>query len=758
MRAYQRWLLALVVVGLLGGLLSASLATAGGIATDKPQPAQPAHDYVLIKLADPPIASYEGGIQDIPRTKPLPGQKLDLTSDAARQYGNYLASKRQNYKDFLQGKAPRAQVIREYSVVFNGLAVKLNGELPATLAQGPGVAAVVPSFLVRPLMNISPGLIGAPDAWKAVGGTNKAGAGIKIAIVDTGIDQTHPFLTDKTLKPPEGYPKGDTRFTSNKVIVARVYCSGCPDATPGDMWSNHGTHVAGTAAGVHGATATVSGVTIRGLSGIAPKAFLGNYNVFPSKGAGFIAFGGSAFSHDIIKALEDAVADGMDVVNMSLGGGVQGPHDLLAEATNATVDAGLIVAVAAGNSGPGDATVESPGSAEKALTAGASTNPHFVGQPVTVQDVGTYGGAVGDFAAFQTVKYPYDFWGNLTSDTSGQACSAVSGTPFAGKIAVIRRGACTFTTKIRNAQNAGAIGVVVVNNVAGDPVAMGHDGTTPKPTIPAVMVEKNGGERFISKAPSYMSISATFKEFITTNADIIAGFSSRGPTPFTFLIKPDVTAPGVNVLSSVFNEEVYLTTRQTTEDWAFYQGTSMATPHLAGASAVLLQFFRERLRTSSPIPYPDIVKSAIVNTAKRPVFDHRKGTDPTGVLTRGGGRVDLAAAVDTQGVFAPASVSFGFHRGSAPISVFRTIIIVNVTKYTRTYSIAIDQHNPIPGLTVGLDKGTITLGQGDKATFTVSLSAATTVPSGDYEGDIVVTSANREMRIPYWVRIDRGGP
>ncbi len=757
MSAHRRLLVLLVVIGLIGGLFSANVASAGGRATDQPQPVQPAHDYVTVKLVDPPIASYEGGIQNIPRTKPLPGRKLDLTTDAARQYGQYLASRRQDYKNFLQSKAPRAQVIHEYSVVFNGLAIKLNGELPATLAQGPGVAAVVPSFLVRPAMNVSPDLIGATEAWKTVGGMNKAGSGIKIAIVDTGIDQTHPFLTDKTLTPPDGYPKGDTRFTSNKVIVARVYCSGCPDVSPGDMWSNHGTHVAGTAAGVNGATATIAGVKIHGLSGIAPKAFLGNYNVFPSKGAGFIAFGGSAFSHDIIKALEDAVADGMDVVNMSLGGGVQGPHDTLAEATNATVDAGLIVAVAAGNSGPGDTTIESPGSAEKALTAGASTNPHFVGQPVTVSSVGTYGGAVGDFAAFETLTAQYDFWGSLTSDTSGRACTAVEGRPFEGKIAVVRRGACTFTTKIRNAQNAGAIGVVVVNNVAGDPIAMGHDGTTPKPTIPAVMVEKNGGEAFIGAAPSTMSISATFKEFRTQNADIIAGFSSRGPTPFTFLIKPDVTAPGVNVLSSIFNEEVFVKTGQTTEDWAFYQGTSMATPHLTGSAAVLLQFFQQRFGTEPLIPYPDIVKSAIVNTAKRPVFDHEEGTVRTKVLTRGGGRVDLEAAVNTQAAFVPASVSFGFHRGSAPISVFRTVTIVNVTKYNRTYNISIDQHTSESGLTVGLDRQILGLGPGEKATFTVSLSAATTVPSGDYEGDIVVTSANREMRIPYWVRIDKGG-
>ncbi|MDR7404923.1 MAG: S8 family serine peptidase, partial [Armatimonadota bacterium] len=476
-------------------------------------------------------------------------------------------------------------------------------------------------------------------------------------------------------------------------------------------------------------------------SGIAPRALLGDYNVFPGFGAGYVAFGGSAFSHDIASALEAAVEDGMDVVNMSLGGGVQGPHDLLAEATNATVDAGVIAAVAAGNSGPGDATITSPGSAEKALTAGASTNPHFVGIPVTVAGK-TFGAALGDFKNFGKVTAPY----TVTSPANG--CTAIS-TDLTGKIALIDRGVCTFTTKIRNAQAAGAIGVLVVNNVAGDPVAMGHDGTSPFPEIPAAMVSKSDGAfmKTQDSGTGTVSIDGTaMQEFITPNADIIAGFSSRGPAPFTFLIKPDATAPGVNVLSSVFNQE-----------FAFFQGTSMATPHLAGSAAVLLQFFRGLFGASPPLPYPDIVKAAIVTTAKRPVFDHVLGTRATGVLTRGGGRVDLAAAMNAAGAFAPASVSFGLHRGSAPISVSRTVTVANVTKTGQTYNFSIDPAVTTAGVSVTLSTKSLTLDPGTTKTFTVTLTAATSVPTGDYEGDIVVSAGSVIQRIPYWVRIDRQG-
>ncbi len=752
-RAVARITVWTVLLMLIGTLVVP--AGAGGRATDLPATAQRAHDYVTVRLNDPPIASYAGGIRNIPRTRPSAGRKLDLSSTPARQYAAYLADRRQDYKRWLQSNAPGAEVVREFSVVFNGFALKLNGQSPNTLTRGPGVAAVTASFLVKPAMNVSPGLINAPALWAAagVGGQANAGNGIKVGIIDTGIDLRNPFLSDS------GYPTYSPQInacaplvkpgganTSNKVIACRVFFSGvAPGATSSFplLAFDHGTHVSGTVAGKDGTTATVSGVTITGLSGIAPRAWLGDYNVFPGFGAGYVAFGGSAFSHDIIAALEAAVSDGMDVVNMSLGGGVQGPHDTLADATNATVDAGVIAAVAAGNSGPGDATVESPGNAEKALTAGASTNPHFVGQPVSTS-AGTFGGAVGDFASFPTTTATYNYWANLTGDTSGRACSAASGTPFSGLIAVIRRGTCTFSTKIRNAQNAGAIGVVIVNNVAGDPSAMGQDGTANQPTIPAVMVEKTGGGSIVAAAPGSMTITATFQQFLTANADIIAGFSSRGPTAFTYLIKPDATAPGVNVLSSIFDQ-----------DFAFFQGTSMATPHLAGSAAVLLQYFKAQFGSTPGLPYPDIVKSAIVNNAKRPVYDHVNGTSPTTVLTRGGGRVDLAAAKDAPGAFAPVSVSFGLQKGMAPVNESRTVTVFNTsTSSSRTYSVSVI--SPAPGVSITVSTGSLTVSANGTATFTANLTVVRSVPSGDYEGDITVTSGGKTMLIPWWVRVDRG--
>jgi minor extracellular serine protease Vpr len=579
----------------------------------------------------------------------------------------------------------------------------LNGTRPQTLSQGPGVRNVTASWLYQPSMNVSNGLIGAEGLWPAAGGRENAGSGIKVGVIDTGIVDEHRFFECKDEIPHKVYASGVAFDPTNLIVF------------------DHGTHVAGTVAGCLielGEDEPISGW----ISGVAPGAELWDYNVFPGFGAGYIAY---TASHDIIAALEDTVLDGMDVVNMSLGGGVQGPHDTLAEAVNATVDAGIVVAVAAGNSGPGDMTVESPGSAAGALTAGASTNPHFIGIQVTV-GTETYGAALGDFDNFDLA-----LTADYTVTTPANGCTTISEN-LTGMIALIDRGVCSFTTKIRNAQNAGAVGVLVVNNVAGDPVAMGHDGTDPFPTIPAAMLGMEDGNDI--KPSGVVTVDGTVvSEFITENADIIAGFSSRGPTPFTYLIKPDLTAPGVNVYSSVFDNE-----------FAMNQGTSMAAPHLAGSAALLLDL--------NPDWSPADVKSALVNTAKRPVWDHVTGTNPTGVLTRGGGRADLQAANSTPLTIDPASASFGYWTGNKDVSASLELSVRNVSEDTQICDIA------VTGSDIVSTSTSLTLGPDETTSLTLLLSAGTSRQTGsnDYSGDVAIDcTSGSDLLVPWWVRIDR---
>src|SRR5438132_12356806 len=469
-----------------GGLLGASFSTAlcaGTLVNNSdglPQATGVADGYALVIFSQPPLADW-------PNAARSKNGKLDFTAGANGQYQASLAHARNDFRQWLRSTGLLAQVIREYDTVLNGVAVQLNGASLDSLKAGPGVSLVEPSLTYAPTMNRSVGVINAPAAWAAVGGVAHAGAGIKIGVLDTGIDQTHPVLHDNTHPPPAGFPKfdpGNQQFTSKKVIVARVYFTGKPGSFTAEALQQHGTHVSGTIAGVNATNAAASATTpaVNGLTGIAPKAFLGNYNVFPGQI-------GNATSHDIAQAIEDAVKDGMDVINMSLGGGINGFQDQLTVASNRAAKAGVVVAIAAGNSGPGVNTVESPGQAADAITACASTNNHYFGIPVTIGTT-TYGAAVGGFGRFSpALTGPLANWSHAAdSARATRACAAVTGTPFTGSIVVLDRGTCTFSTKIRNAQSAGALGAVVVNNEAGDPIAMGQDGTANQPTISGVMV------------------------------------------------------------------------------------------------------------------------------------------------------------------------------------------------------------------------------------------------------------------------------
>src|SRR5438270_6785711 len=584
----------------------------------------------IVQLKGDPISTN-------PTTKPAHDRKIDFKRYAVRSYRSQLNAIRNDFKRWLRANAPGARVTSEYDISLNAVAVQLNGTPLSTIAAAPMVNGAEYNALYHPTLSESYKIINAMDAWTAAGGRTTAGAGIKIGDIDTGIDDTHPFFDPTGFSYPPGFPKCDAadsnshhqdtdcKYTSPKVIVAKVfYNKNQQQGLDAQAIQDHGTHTAGIAAGVTGKTAVVNGVSIDDMSGIAPGAWLGNYNVFPDNVA-------NARSEDILNAVDAAIADGMDVLNLSLGGSYHGNNDLLAIGLDNAVDAGLVVAVAAGNSGPGPGTIESPGRARKVITVGASTNQHFVGQPFTYPAGGgtTIGAAVGDFPALSTASY--DLF-----DTHCTSCTSVD--PGAsGKLAIINRGTCTFSTKVRNAIAAGAIGVVVINNVAGDPTAMAKDGGGGD-NLPAVMIGKSEGAALRASGATTASAVATFQEFITANKDILAGFSSQGPTNVDLAVKPDLTSVGVNVLSSITCVGKSANCPGDGSGWAFFSGTSMSTPHIAGSAAVLLN-----LNSSWS---PAEVKSALVNHADLVIKDAKTGLHDIGPTAQGGGRENLSGGVD----------------------------------------------------------------------------------------------------------------
>ncbi|TMP94544.1 MAG: hypothetical protein E6L08_03565, partial [Verrucomicrobia bacterium] len=585
----------------------------------------------------------------------------------------------------------------------------------------------------------------ASDAWTAAGGRAAAGSGIKIGDIDTGIDHNHPFFDPTGFSYPPGFPKCDAadsathtpdqncNYVSPKVIVAKVfYNKAHQQGLDAQAIQDHGTHTAGIAAGVTGKTAVVNGVSIDDMSGIAPGAFLGNYNVFPG---GVL----NARSEDILNAVDAAVADGMDVLNLSLGGGYHGNNDLLAIGLDNAVDAGVTVAVAAGNSGPGPGTLESPGRARKIITVGASTNQHFVGQPFTYPAGGgtTIGAAVGDFPALPTASY--DLF-----DTHSNGCTSVD--PGAsGKLAIIDRGVCTFSTKVRNAIAAGAIGVVVINNVAGDPTAMAKDGGGGD-DLPAVMIGLDEGAALRASGETTASAVATFQEFITTNKDILAGFSSQGPTIVDLAVKPDLTSVGVNVLSSITCVGKPDTCPGDGTGWAFFSGTSMSTPHIAGSAAVLLDLH--------PDWSPAQVKSALANRADLVVKDAKTGIHDIGPTAQGAGRENLSVAADATTWLDPVSASFGQVTVGHPTSL--TITLSNPTGSDETFSVSKTKFTPSTfGGTVSsvYDAGILSAGD-DRITL---LDSVTVPANGSTTLTVTVNAGHSLDTVQGWINLDGPG-
>ena len=679
--------------------------------------------YALVQLRAAPLSTYA-------KTRPAQGKKINFSSAATKSYRALLAAQRNEFKRWLQVNAPRARVSGQWDISLNAVAVKLNGTTLAKLRTSPLVARAEFEGLYYPTDSNDPDLsiIDAMAAWSQVGGPANAGRGVKVAILDTGIDQDHDCFDDTGYVAPAGFPKGQLRYTNNKVIVAKVFNNKVNqsgfDAKAVD---SHGTHVAGTVACNLDAPAVVDGVDIPyDVSGVAPAAFLGNYNVFP----GTVA---NARSEDILNALDAAYRDGMDVANMSLGGGARGIKDLLTRAVDNLDAANMVVAVAAGNSGPGHFTVESPGSAARALTAGASTVPHFVGAPLTVGG-NTYGIAAGDFAtvaADLTAPLGVVLAGTALSNACTVGVPGAHGKPAAGsltgKIALISRGVCTFSEKIRNAQDAGAVAAIVVNNVAGDPTAMGLGGIANEPTIPAYMAPLSSRTALMAANGLSATIDSSMAYFSTPNVDIMAGFSSQGPTDVDFRVKPDVVAPGVNVLSSVPGN-----------DWAFFQGTSMATPHLAGSAAVV-----KSLHPSWPAW---AIRSAIVNTAETGVL--KAFTDGTTVVTdvniQGAGRENLLAAVHAKAALSPVSVSFGAIPSGAGQTKSSPLTILNTTGGSVTWTLSVSGTTGT-GVAYSVSPSSVTLAAGASTTVNVVMRAAKAASGGHHQAWLTVSGGGTEI-------------
>ncbi len=671
----------------------------------------------IVQLKGDPLSTYV-------KTKPAQGKKIDFNSNTVKSYRAQLSAERNDFKQWLQANAPKASVTGQFDIALNAVSVQLNGVTLDTLRSAPMVQGADYEGYYHPTSDATAdpdlSLINAFAAWDNT--TNpSAGAGVKVAVIDTGIDYTHPCFSDKGYAPQNQI--GDTKFTNNKVIAAKVFNNRISTFHyTAEALQEHGTHVSGTIACDFDTPVSINGVTVpHGISGVAPRALLGNYNVFPGDVT-------NARSEDIYTAMETAYEDGFDIENMSLGGGFHGVLDLDSQAVDNLDQAGMVVAVAAGNSGPGYFTVESPGRAERALTAGAATVGHTLMTPVTVGGH-TYGAVAGSFPTVSA-----DLTAHLDVVTGSgvnglnTACAALPDGSLTGKIALITRGVCSFSMKIRNAQAAGAVAVLMGNSVAGDPIAMGTDGTPNQPTIPAYMVTRSDAGVLKGADTQSTTIGATQIYTVTGSNDIMAGFSSQGPTLVDYRAKPDVVAPGVNVLSSIPHQFC-----ATPPCFAFFQGTSMATPHLAGSAAVV--------EWAHPDWSAAQVRSAIVNTADQNVLKKSSGNGlESDVLVTGAGRENLGKAVNATVTLDPVSINFNDIPSNSGENRPRSVTLTNVTSSTQTFALSITSSDA--GVTYTLSQASVTLAAGESTTVTVTISLNAGVTDGAHQAFLRISNGS----------------
>jgi subtilisin family serine protease len=495
-----------------------------------------------------------------------------------------IAREQRAFRRELAEALPEARIRWRYRLVANGFAVDLPSEQVARLRRLPGVRDVHLATGYAPLLDRSPGQIGAPALWGPSLAT--AGQGMKIGVIDTGVDPGHPFLDPAGYAMPPGFPRGQARYTSAKVIVARAFPppgASSPLARQAfdPQQSDHGTHVAGIAAGNAGTEAPGE----RTVSGIAPRAYIGNYKALVRTPVGLTPNGNAP---ELVAAIEAAVADGMDVINLSIGEPeIEPTRDVVALALDAAATAGVVPVVAAGND---------------------------------YNDVGA---------------------GSVSSPATSQRAIAVAAV-----------------------------------EIPGAPATSRH-----------------------------------------------AEFSSVGPTTVSLRLKPDVSAPGVDILSSVPN------------GWQRSSGTSMATPHVAGAAAVLLQ--RHPTWTVAQ------VKSALVQTGT-PV--RAVGGGPLGPTFQGGGLVALARA-DRPLFFAePSSLSLGLlRRGSTARG---TIALGDAGEGAGTWQVS-------QARTSSAGAATLTLPPAVEVPGTLSweLAVPPSAREGEVGGFLELRRGADVRRVPFWGRV-----
>ncbi|MFZ0429814.1 MAG: S8 family serine peptidase, partial [Acidobacteriota bacterium] len=722
------WLL--LAVALLWTGLAASLQAQNQAA------GRPAEGLYIIRLRRPSLAEYlissrTGGTN----------LRVQARTRSAEAYDAQLRLEQQSFIDRISAD-PRLSVRAGCTFLVNVVFVQGEQATVEGLRSDPEVSGVYRSQPRYPMLDNAVGMIGAPDLWGSLGGISQAGRGVKIAVIDSGIYQDHPMFRGDGLTPPPGFPKfdpsrpGDVQYTNNKVIVARTFWRDFPDPnqtedrTPADQ-QGHGSRVASIAAG------GVADAPLGTIEGVAPMAFLGNYKIFGS------GVNTTTTTNAVIAAIDQAAQDEMDVINLSLGGPPLDPGtDPEQEAIANAVELGIVVVAAAGNLGPEAETVTSPGTSPDAITVGAVTNGRTFGPAIEIgpagsvpQDLRTIAYTPGLDVSVPNAVGPYSLASVAEWDSSEEICESVSipTGALSGKIALVKRGNCTFQVKADQVFDAGAAALVVYDNVRGESTVMLFDSVRG----PSVMIQRDDGEalrdliRSGPAAPLTALIRPSTEEFaLPAEGDVVATFSGRGPN-LDGSLKPDLLAVGT---------EIYAASNRPNTFSQGSGGTSFSTPMVSGAAALLHQLH--------PGWSPQAIKSALVSTAaKTPHVEDQ----PAHLTQMGNGRLDLSRLASLDSIVEPVSISFGFLSGTEG-TPSKTLTIRNLGTSQRQYSLRFEPWLDAADTGVSLSQTHLVLPGRDSAQVEVSLDVSA-LPEGEtLEGFVVVSGGSGEpdLTIPVW--------
>lgn len=734
-------------------------------------------DIYVVQLKGDPVIAYEGDIKGLAATKPGKGKKINPNSAHVKKYAAHLENNQDQVIQSVGGDK-----VYSYRYAINGFAARMTEAAAEALRSRDDVVNVWKDEILQLQTDTSPTYIGlteAGDAWSK----GYAGEDIVLGIIDSGIWPEHPSFADVAtplkgnkgaIKPfgavPEGFSgtacdfgntsanAGDAAFScNNKLITAQCFNNGFslgPDSSNpcgGDGfftgshdfqstrdYDGHGSHTASTAGGNYGVPAYVGGDFVGNISGMAPRARIAAYKVcWDGPDMGSTADDGCA-SSDSAAAIDQAVLDGVDAINFSIGGGSNsfGGADDIAFLFAAV--AGVHVATSNGNAGPGAGTVGTPSGVPWITAVGATQDNGVFNGAVRVNDPASI---AGDYVALEgnsdvSLADSGPITGDVTMVSDFFACGPVD--PIDG-IALASRGGCSFSAKYNNAAAAGASAIIVFNDGA-DPTRIGPITMfAPGTSIPGVMISFTDGMVLAGET----GVNATLDAENRVSADNrIAGFSSRGPNNGALdIIKPDLSAPGVQTLAAVSpaggNGSMF----------GLYSGTSMASPHVAGSFALLKQ--------AHPDWTPAMARSALMTTARQGMkktfgdaaadpFDIGAGViqttdamDPG--LAYDAGLFDYAAfsCGNNVQIFSDGSCAFlqslGFSFDGSALNlpsigiaelvgvetVTRTVTAVYNNNGHKTFTVSVDAPQ---GIDVSVTPSSITLKKGESISFDVTFT------------------------------------